>query len=272
MRTNRTTKVACWMLMAASALACGGNADTGPDESGDAYEEEGLDEKASSNFGYGFESVEASHGTVNVGCGNNINKFCMYPGDKSRKFCVTGTGMTAAQKTEAEADVDAILPTFASQFGGAGWSFSRSCSNTPDVLIEYGNISASQAKTNIMGYVSAMPQAGSLNQVFPLGAGGTHWQQKPVTGQFVVRVDRAQIITDFDSTAREQRVRRHALYGGMYAAGAGLGFRSNHTNQNTSISITQDSAKVLTLSATELCRANGYDPLAPDFWLQTFGC
>lgn len=266
------------ILLVAALAACGGQSDDGfeydvpeQEQEQEQISDDEIDDKAASQFGYAYEAVENSHGVQNVACANRQNRHCMYPDTKTRKFCVTGTGMTAGQKTEAEADVDAILPAFATQFGGTGWSFSRSCSNTPEVLIEYGNISAAQIKSSILGYVSVMPQSGSLTQVFPGGASGAHWQQK-TSGQWVVRVDRPQIITDFDTTNREQRVRRHALYGGMYAAGAGLGFISAHTNRVTSIVITQDSAKLTDVSTSEKCRVDGFTPTDPGAWIQTFGC
>lgn len=263
-------------LLVCALVACGGEIDGNelpdrvPNES--LYEQPdvgSIEQEAVSQFGYGFNGLAATHGVQNFACANRTTDNCIYPRDRSRRFCVDSTSMTPAQFTEANADVDAILPTLTSQFGAVGWTFSRNCSS-PDVQISYGSVPGTSFVTSILPYVSITAQSGGLTQVFPSGAGGNHWQQ--TSGPLFVMVDRAQIVLEFGSAADEQRVRRHAIYGGMYAGGVGLGFTSAHTNRVTSIPTTPGVAKLPSVSTSEQCRVNNYDPTDPTFWIQTFGC
>lgn len=204
---------------------------------------------------YGWNSAYASGG--NIACdqsnGNDTN-VCIYPENRTRRICVSGIGMTAGQKTEAEADVDAILPTLNSQFSSSNWLFSRGCGTGDTASLEYGNIPDSQQLASILGYVRVSSSGSSLDEALPYK--GTHKKQ---SGTATIRVDRAQIVNDF-SVNDQPRVRRHALYGGMYAALAGLGFTRVHTNRVTSVAITSAVAKTVSVSAQEQCRVNAYDP------------
>jgi hypothetical protein len=250
-------------------FACGGEADD-PEQASVDGADVAIDEPAADDIVLGTAeqpiTVKGLHGVNYNGdpyrcqliVGTGGSDTCLYPRDTSRSICVTGTGMTAGQKTEAEADVDAILPTFASQFGG--WAFSRSCSS-PDVNLEYANISASQTSTSILGYVRVIP----TTPTGPLVEPGTFPTFNLWKGSFYVegsgatklRVDRPQIVADF-AAADQQRVRRHALYGGMYAALTGIGFTPDHTNRVTSIATTPATAKSTSVSTQEKCRVNGY--------------
>lgn len=265
-----------WFMVAALA-ACGGNVETepgfvdmyGPEpEIEQPDEAEQVPETDPSNavvqlgtaeqaitvaVGYGFNN--GSNGQ-NYRCqqftGLETDK-CIYPADVTRKFCVLNVGMTAAQKAEAEADVDSILGIMDSQF--PAWSFSRSCV-TPDVNIEYGNIPASQVTTSIMGYVQVTAiNPTLLAEVITGPLKGSHFQQN--ANPIAVRVDRPQIVADF-AVADQQRVRRHALFGAMYVAGVGLGFTPDHINRVTSITTTPGTAKSTSVSTPEQCRVNNF--------------
>lgn len=277
MKLIRWAIVAVWAL-----LGCGGEAEVYPlpfepavEEPGDGVTPgDGLDDV---ELGIAEQAVTVKEGH-GFNCGNNAldrtpyrcQQFvgletdrCGYPYDKSRKFCADSDFMSAGQLTEANADIDAILPTLTSQFGGAGWSFSRSCS-TPDVLIRYQNIPAGQSKTSILGYVRVWNNANGALLLNESAGGfeynGSHVQQTS-TGVFVVTVDRAEINAQFTGSDRD-RVRRHAFYGGMYAAGTGLGFTPSHVNRATSIAITATAAKLTSVSSAEQCRVNAYVPTA----------
>lgn len=248
-----------WLLVAALA-ACGGELgeepalevadDAAPEEPDVGSSEQGI---AIRSDGYGYNvNGQNFRCQWNNGAASDV---CIYPGNRDRDICVTGNGMTAGQKTEAEADVDALLPALTSQFSGSGWNFERNCSGFVDVSISYGNITGSQLTTSILGYVKIPQMASTVQGKIPDFIPGTHRLQ---TGTAAVTVDRAQIVADF-AVANQQRVRRHALYGGIYAGATGLGFTPAHTNRVTSIVTTPAAAKLTSVSSQEKCRVDGYD-------------
>lgn len=257
------------MMMLALALACGGELGESYDvettgETSDLLDEqqpaeETIEEKTTVKNGYGYNVNRTTGG--NYRCQQLIgldSDKCVYPGFKAnRVVCVDCTGMTAGQCAEAKEDVIAILPTFNSQFNASGWSFqttaSGNCGTGMAARIRYADISGSQTIGSILGYVDVSSNiSGPLTEL--TGNPGTHHVQ---TGTASITVDRARIVADF-AVADQQRVRRHALYGGMYAALTGLGFTPEHTNRVTSISTTPGVAKFITVSSKEACRVNSY--------------
>jgi hypothetical protein len=231
----------------------------------DAEEFEELEQPFLVEDTYGFRSDLSSSNTRCLGSNTAVaTQVCNVPKDKTPSYFVTGTGMSAAQKTDAQQKIDGFIASFAGQF--PTWTMSRITSNA-DINISYGALNSGNPKTSIHRYVKLTTVAADNLGAPAFGGIGTWRKYKPSS---VCTIDRPRIIADFSTTTQQTNVLRHAL-GTCFSFGLGLGTGGGVTRPNA-IAVTENAVKSVNFSEYAKCLVNKFDPTVPEFFSIIFNC
>jgi hypothetical protein len=247
------TRIAIGALCVAWALiGCGGSVDdealiTETDDQPDEALEIEKSILDASDYGWmalgvGIGNVECTM-TSNSGTSGN----CYIPTDKTVKYKVTGTGMSATQKADIEALVDGSILRLAGDY--SGWTISRVTSGTADVNISFGSNPGTN-KNSIHSYVYGTPS--SLVVQDDLGRTGTYSK----FGSLACDISHTNIVRDFNSS-QQPKVRAHAV-DVCFGLGVGTGTGGSVTRPHA-VAVTPAALKQDAPSDRNKCLALNYN-------------
>jgi hypothetical protein len=224
------------------ALACGGEADEFEPEVGTAVQ----DVTYVPDYGFRDDLVDSNTRCIHNPPTNSHR--CNLPPNKTMQTLVTGTGMTATTKAEAEGLVDGYIAQFAAEL--PSWSLSRITSGSAaDVHISYGTVPGTN-KNSIHNYTRVVVNGGTDLEDF--GSTGTYRKYSTIA----CKIDRSKILNDFTAPQRP-RVLAHAIH---YCMHKGVGFGSGGgSTRSYGIVVTPDAFKSDSLSARVICMAETYN-------------
>lgn len=212
-------------------------------------EPEGETEKVTGyQVGYGWRRDLSGSNARCLGNGAQPNsQVCVLPPNKTIRIRVTGTGMSASQKTLVESLVDGWILRFADDFNT--YSFSR-VTVDPDINISFGEVPGS-ITSSIHTYAHANQSGGFTIDDF--GSPGT-WEKY---GLISCTIDNASILADFDTVTKEDSIRSHAVDYCVNKA-VGIGSGGSNTGRSYAIATTPGVFKGQDASAFVRCQANSY--------------
>lgn len=246
------TRIALWILALGMGLACGEAQDI--DAELDELDEIGtVEAPVTVRIGYGWRSDVAfpNEGTFCTTQLPPAGQVCNYPPSKTIRYRLDAS-WSGAELTMAQQFVDARVSAMNSQFGAAGWSFSRVGGATAEVTIKKGN-ETGVSTTSILPYVRVQC-ANSTTLTQAPGLAGVN----RLCNRMDAIIDLAKIDGAFTNATQRERVRGHA-FGAAMSPGAGLGYVSGPVDRMHSIAITTGAAKFSAYDSVAACRVNGYD-------------
>lgn len=227
-------KIAILMMLA----ACGG-------EMTDGEEIGQLEQGYTAAEGIGFR-VDLSGSQTRCVVPGLASQICLVPPDKTITTRITSDGISASEKTALEGTVTTVYANWETQLNDPTWDLALTTSNG-DVNVRYGTLTG--------GAITSIHRFARVT-IFNSGAAMTEdegpgvW--KKYSGSLTCTIDKAAIDANFNTQAKRDRVRSHALYYCMLKP-MGIGSTSAAVTKAYTIATTPDNAKDITLGDKVKC-------------------
>lgn len=252
------TRIAIAVVTLAWLVACGGNVDDEAlitptdDVAGDEADTGTLEQEVVLDANdYGWQS-QLSKGAGNPRCFSGgvllPSENCIIPPDRTVKYFVSPTGLSASQLTDWRGSLGGSLTRLSNDY--PGWTLSQVTSGSADVTIVLDDNIPGTNKNSINTYVWANPNNAVTLDDF--GRTGTHQKYGTVT----CGIDRTNIVRDFSSAgtpSQQTRVLNHAM-DVCFGLGVGTGTGGNVSRPHA-IAVTPNANKLDAPSDRNKCLA-----------------